>query len=87
MYFGASLKAITELLNKQYLFIGTNSAGNNAFFVNKKYSKYIKNKIINKKIFKSKFRESRNKMNKLNYLNKIESIKVIKQKKLFDIKK
>tara|TARA_B100001029_G_scaffold166542_1_gene159056 strand:- start:798 stop:1724 length:927 start_codon:yes stop_codon:yes gene_type:complete len=87
LYFGASLKAITELLNKQYLFIGTNSAGNNAFFVNKKYSKYIKNKIINKKIFKSKFRESRNKMNKLNYLNKIESIKVIKQKKLFDIKK
>ena len=87
LYFGASLKAITELLNKQYLFIGTNSAGNNDFFVNKKYSKYIKNKIINKKIFKSKFRESRNKMNKLNYLNKIESIKVIKQKKLLNIKK
>jgi hypothetical protein len=86
-YFGASLRAIIKLLNKEYLFIGTNSAGNNAFFINKRHSKYIKNNIINKKIFKSKFRESRNKIKKLNYLSSKENINTIKNKKLFDLEK
>ena len=86
-YFGASLRAIIKLLNKEYLFIGTNSAGNNAFFINKRQSKYIQNKIINKKIFKSKFRESRNKIKKLNHLSNKENINTIKNKKLFDLEK
>ena len=86
-YFGASLRAIINLLKKEYLFIGTNSAGNNAFFINKRHSKYIKNNIINKKIFKSKFRESRNKIKKLNYLSSKENINTIKNKKLFDLEK
>ena len=86
-YFGASLRAIINLLKKEYLFIGTNSAGNNAFFINKRQSKYIQNKIINKKIFKSKFRESRNKIKKLNHLSNKENINTIKNKKLFDLEK
>ena len=87
LYYGASLKAIKKLLENKYLFIGTNSAGNNAFFINKKYTKFIKNRIKNKKIFKSKFKERRNKKNKLSYLNKDKGIKVIKNKSIFDIDK
>ena len=87
LYFGCSIKSLITLLKKKsYIFIGTNSAGNNAYFINKKRFKYIKNKIKNIKIFKPKFRESRNKQNKKTYLNLNESIKKISQKKIINLK-
>ena len=85
LYFGASIKAFCKLLSKKnYMFLGTNTAGNNAFFVHKKFKKKILKNIKEKKIFKSKFRESRNKSNKLTYLNKRDSLKLIKNKLVFD---
>ena len=53
-YFGTSIAAIQDLLKKDYLFVGSNSAGNNGFFINKKYKKFFHNKIKNFKIFESK---------------------------------
>ncbi len=85
LYFGASIKAFCKLLfKKNYVFLGTNTAGNNAFFVHKKFKKEIFKNIKEKKIFKSEFRESRNKSNKLTYLNKTDSLKLIKNKLVFD---
>ncbi len=86
LYFGASIKAIQNTLKKEFIFIGTNSAGNNAFFINKKFKKYIVPKIKKYKIYRSKFKESRNKSNKLNYLNKKQSINLLKNKKIIDLK-
>ena len=86
-YFGTSIAAIQDLLKKDYLFVGSNSAGNNGFFINKKYKKFFHNKIKNFKIFESKYRENRNKKNELTFFNKEESIQTIKNKKVLDIKK
>ena len=49
LYFGASIKAFDDLMKKKgYFLIGTNSAGNNAFFMKKQYLKRV-NKMIKKK--------------------------------------
>ena len=87
LYFGASLKAFQNLLSDKYLFIGTNTAGNNAFFIKKKYSRNIENRIKEFRVFKAKFRESRNKNNQLNFLSKIDALKQLKKKKVYDLKK
>ena len=71
LFYGASIKAFIDLLKKRnYFFIGTNSAGNNAFFVNQNIWKKAKKLIYEKKIFISKFRESRNLKGELTFLNK-----------------
>ena len=43
LFYGASIKAFINLLKPQsYIFLGTNSAGNNAFFIKKIFKKYFK---------------------------------------------
>ena len=52
LFYGASIKAFIDLLKKRnYFFIGTNSAGNNAFFVSQNIWKKAKKLINEKKIF------------------------------------
>lgn len=86
LYYGASVKAYQDLLKKKsYVFIGTNTAGNNAFFIKKNLSKYLIKNIKVKKIFPSKFRESRDKNNKLSFIDKKSSINLIKNKKVYDL--
>lgn len=98
--FGGSIKAFEKLsIQKGYVFLGTNSNGVNAYFIKKKYFKYIKSKLRNYSKYPSKIRESRNKKFKKNYLkgikrkNEIENVNLIKLKnkksfvKLKDLKK
>ena len=86
LYFGASISAFINLLKKRnYIFLGTNSSGNNAFFIKKNFSQKLENAIKEKKIFLSKFRESRNRNGSLNYLNKEKSLKLIKNKTVVDL--
>ena len=88
LYYGASIMAFIKLMKKKnYFFVGTNSAGNNAFFVNKNIWNIIKKQVINNKIFTSKFRESRSKSYKLTFLNKRKSLDLIKNKIVFDLDK
>ncbi len=88
LYYGCSIKSlISLLLKKKYYFIGTNSAGNNAYFLNQKNYKLIKNKIKRIKIFSPKFRESRNTKSKKTFLPYYEGIKLISDKKVYDLKK
>ena len=87
LFYGASIKAFIDLLKKRnYFFIGTNSAGNNAFFVNQNIWKKAKKLIYEKKIFISKFRESRNLKGELTFLNKKKSLEMIKNKIVRDLK-
>ena len=68
---------------KNYTFIGTNSSGVNAYFVDNDYIKFIKKKIKKFESFPSKIRESRDKNFKKSFVggnnrfNKIKGIKVV----------
>lgn len=57
LYFGASIQSLIHLSHeKGYVFVGTNSNGNNAYFVRKDIFHFIENKIEEVKIFSPKFR-------------------------------
>ena len=88
--FGASIKALIDLMNKKnFVFVGTNLANCNAFFVSKKYIKKINLKIPknnNLNYFSiSNIRESRSKQNKLTYLSGQKKIKKIQNCKVIDL--
>ena len=87
LYYGASINAFVDLMKKKnYFLIGSNSAGNNAFFVKKTLWNKAKKLIINKKVFDSKFRESRNAKGELTFLDKKKSLELIKNKFMIDLK-
>jgi len=87
LYYGASIQAFIELMkSKQYFLLGTNSAGNNAFFMKNKFLKEANKAIVEKKIFTSKFRESKNKNGSLTFLDKKESLKLIQNQFVIDLK-
>ena len=87
LFYGASIKAFIDMMKKKnYFLIGTNSAGNNAFFIEKKLWNKARKLIIEKKVFVSKFRESRNAKGKLNFLDKKKCLEAIKNKHMIDLK-
>ena len=87
LYYGASIQAFIDIMKtKNYFLIGTNTAGNNAFFVRKDLWKILNKMILNKKIFMSKFRESRDQKGKLSFLDKKESLNLIRNKHVIDLK-
>ena len=60
LYFGASLKALVTLGTKKgYSFIGSNSHGNNAYFVRNDKVKDLKVRTVEEGYVESKFREGR----------------------------
>jgi hypothetical protein len=88
LFFGASIFALIENLKKKnYFFVGTDSRGVNAFFVEKKYFKIISNKINNILIYAPTHRESRDVNYKQTFVDWPNQIKLIKEKEVFDIKK
>ena len=80
IYYGASLKALINLgRKKNYIFIGCNSAGNNAYFIKSSLeNKKIKEIKIEDGFVYSKFRESRDENGNKNYLNFEEEKKILK---------
>ena len=95
VFYGASLRAIIDLLNvKNFFFIGANKACNNAFFINNKYkNNFLDINIDNLKNYTNfKFREIKKnnpKENTIKYLlNEIEDYEVynLEHKKLIKIK-
>ena len=88
--FGASLKALINLLNKKgYIFLGTNLLRTNAFFVLKKFKDKINLDLSNtnqlNKHVDSHIRESRNKKGILNYLSGKNRIKEIENCEVVDL--
>ena len=87
LYYGASIQAFIDVMKiKNYYLLGTNSAGNNAFFIKRNLWRKASMLITEKKIFESKFRESRNISGNLTFLDKKKSLKLIKNKLMIDLK-
>lgn len=86
LYFGASIAALIELGRKKgYSCIGSNSAGNNIFFVRDCYKDLFNIMSSRQAYIESKFRESRNEKGKLSFSAGSERLKLIKDMPLFDI--
>tara|TARA_R100000406_G_scaffold36080_2_gene23884 strand:+ start:1429 stop:2286 length:858 start_codon:yes stop_codon:yes gene_type:complete len=87
LYAGASLAALYHLANeKGYVFIGCNSAGNNAYFVKREFKKNLKELTVEEGFIKSKFRESRDKNGNLTYLRGEERLNKIKGMPIYNIR-
>ena len=71
LYFGASLPALAALAaEKGYMFVGTNSAGGNAFFIRQDvFPSNLAQIEVREGFTESKFRESRNTAGALTYLS------------------
>jgi hypothetical protein len=86
LYYGASLSALQNLAaQKGYSLIGSNSVGNNAFFVRDEYAKFFEVLSVKKAYVESKFRESRDPNGQLNYLSGIERLNAIKDMPLLNL--
>ena len=87
LYYGASINAFIDLMKeKKYFLLGTNTSGNNAFFMKNIFLKDINKVLKEKKIYLSKYRESRNKKGDLTYLNRQKSLNLIGNKMVIDLK-
>lgn len=86
LYWGCSISALCIWAETNgYYYMGSNSAGNNAFFVRKDC---IGEDMIPPKanmFVESKYRESRDEKGNLTYLKGIERLKCIKEMEIFDI--
>lgn len=86
LYWGASLQAFIELgKEKGYSFIGSNSAGNNAFFIKNEYYDSIGSKINEVKYSLSHYRESRDKHGKLTFLSGEDRLEEIKKMEIYNL--
>ncbi len=86
LYYGASLAALCELAEKKgYMFIGCNSAGNNAFFIRKDLESMMKELTPQSGFISSKFRESRNEQGHPSYLNDHKKLEAIKDTVVFNL--
>jgi len=79
LYFGTSILALCYLAEeKGYSFIGSNSAGNNAYFVKNEFLKDLQPLKAEEGYVESKFRQARDKNGNLNYLRGNEIMENIK---------
>jgi hypothetical protein len=86
LYWGASLGAFDHLAEKKgYAFVGSNSAGNNAFFVRKDRLGTIKAIAASEGYVESKFRDSRNKDGELDFASGSDRYEKIRGLKVFDV--
>ena len=88
LYYGASILAfIQNLKNKNYFFVGTDSRGVNAFFVERKYFSDVSKKLNNILIYAPAHRDSKDINYKSNFIGGPYQINEIKGKEVFDIKR
>ena len=88
--YGMSFMALIKIMKKKnFYFIGSNNARNNAFFVSNKFDqkKYFPNIIIQENSFytESNIRESRTQSNQLSYISGKNRIKKIKDCDVIDL--
>jgi len=90
---GTSIKALINLMRKKkFIFLGTNSFKNNAFFVSNDYEKNFENILPTKtldldKFVNHKFMESRNNKKELTYLNNYKQLQEIKNCEIINLEK
>jgi hypothetical protein len=79
LYFGASIAALRSLAAKKgYWFVGTNSSGNDAFFVREDYARrFVEDSIQSVRPLPSLFRESRDASGRNTYIGGLERLRHI----------
>jgi hypothetical protein len=88
LFWGCSLKALCLLAEKKgYVFVGSNSNGNNAYFVRSDKLGRIRPHTVATGYVKSKFRESRNPEGALSYLAGDERLRAIEDMMVYDLEK
>jgi hypothetical protein len=86
LYYGASIGALEFLGKKKgYSLIGSNSAGNNAFFVRNDLIEDLDVITAEECYEQSKFRESHDKYRKLTYLSHYSAIQLLQDLKVIDV--
>ena len=85
-YFGASISALDSLAQqKGYYYIGSNSSGNNAYFLKNKFSNIIPPQKIDECFLPAKFRDERNQNGRLLFSSRESSINSIRGLPVFNI--
>jgi hypothetical protein len=80
LYFGASIAAFRSLASKKgYQFLGTNSAGVNAFFIREDYASRFNTWLANPTAWPSKFRESLDEAMQLSFVGGLERAQLIRE--------
>jgi len=88
LYWGCSLKALCLLAERKgYVFVGCNSAGNNAYFVQEKRLGALKALSAEEGYVYSRFRESRDQSGALTIVNGPDRLRVIQEMEVFDIER
>ncbi len=88
LYWGASLKALCNLASRKgYIFVGSNSAGNNAYFVREDALGSLRPLTCAEGFVRAKFRESRNRDGILNYLPVSEQLSEIGHLPVVDVER
>ena len=79
LYYGASIKALCSLgARKGYRFVGTTSAGNDAFFVREDFAKqFVDNSLQHIRALPSLFREGMQESGQRNYIGGLDRLKYI----------
>ena len=86
LYWGCSLKALYLLANqKGYAFVGSDSRGNNAYFVARNRLGNLRALTVEEGYVCSKFRESRNEEGKLTYVSGSNRLRIIEDMKVLDV--
>jgi len=86
LYWGCSLKALKLLADRKgYALVGSNSAGNNAFFVRRDCLHDLKEISVESAYVESRFRESRDSKGALTFLGGKARLKEIENMGIYDI--
>jgi hypothetical protein len=88
IYYGASLAALNKLgVKKGYSLVGTDSSGNDAYFVRNDLITILTVLSTEQAYCNSQIRESMDQNRKLNFANKEECLSSIKDLEIIDIQK
>ena len=86
LYYGASIAALTSLADRKgYSLVGSNSAGNNAFFVRNDLLNMLVVRTPADAWIRSEFRESRNEGGQLTYLSFDDRLKLLSDLPLVNV--
>jgi len=88
LYYGCSLKALWLLAERKgYAFVGSNSNGNNAYFVCKDRLGNLRTVGVTEGYVESRFRESRDPQGRLSYLSGQARLRAIEEMTVYDLER
>jgi hypothetical protein len=85
-YWGTSLAALSHLATRKgYVWIGCNSAGNNAYFARADYADLFHRVTLPEDFVAAKFREGRDEQGNLSYVGQKKGIRLIRDLPIWDV--